>query len=84
MNNQEVENSGRLIILPATFTGGDRYMHKCFQNAMALIREFGTPTFFLTMTANPNWEELKEPRRGYTKYDRPDLLCRVLKENIKI
>ena len=37
LNNQEVENSGRLIILPATFTGGDRYMYKCFQNAMALI-----------------------------------------------
>jgi ATP-dependent DNA helicase PIF1 len=26
---------------------------------MALVRKFGKPDLFITMTSNPNWEEIK-------------------------
>lgn len=44
---------GRRVILPATFTGSDRYMQQLFQDSMAIVRYFGKPTFFITFTANP-------------------------------
>ena len=46
IRNNDVENSGRTVILPATFTGGDRYMHSNYLDAMALVRQFGKPDFF--------------------------------------
>jgi Helitron helicase-like domain at N-terminus len=33
--------AGRRIVLPAPFTGGARYMHKLFQDAMAIVRRYG-------------------------------------------
>ena len=41
---------------------------------MAIVRHFGKPTLFNTMTANPNWLEIKE---GQYPQDRPDLVARV-------
>ena len=49
---------GRRIILPASFTGGDRYMQQLFQDSIAIVRHFGKPTFFITFTANPRWPEI--------------------------
>ena len=55
--------AGKRIILPATFTGGPRYMHKNYQNAMAIVRKFGKPSLFITFTCNPNWREITENLR---------------------
>jgi hypothetical protein len=49
INKGDTQQSGKHIILPPSFTGSDRYMHEGFQNAMALVREFGKPDFFITM-----------------------------------
>ena len=50
----DVHQSGCTIILPASFTGGERFMRQYYQNAMALVREYGKPTFFVTITCNIN------------------------------
>ena len=42
---------GQRVILPATFTGGPRYIHERAQDAMAYVREFGRPDI-LTVTTN--------------------------------
>ncbi|XP_013705031.1 uncharacterized protein LOC106408890 [Brassica napus] len=45
-------------------------------------REYGNPDLFITMTANPNWKEIKEHREIYggdSPNDRPDIECRVFK-----
>ncbi|XP_020967698.1 uncharacterized protein LOC107616442 [Arachis ipaensis] len=58
---------GKRIILPNTFIGGPRYA--------------GYPSYFITMTYNPEWDEIKKevtPIRLKAK-DRPDILCRVFK-----
>jgi hypothetical protein len=35
-------------------------MLQLFQDSMAICREFQKPDLFITMTANPNWPEVKE------------------------
>jgi hypothetical protein len=47
-------NVGQRIILPSSFTGGPRQMHKLYQDGMAIVRVFGKPDLFITITCNPN------------------------------
>ena len=66
------------VVLPSSFTGGDRYMHQQFQDSIALIQKYGKPHFFLTMTCNPKWEEIKNALKpGQCAQDRPDICSRV-------
>lgn len=46
---------GKRTILPATFGGGPRDMNGRYMDAMALVRHFGKPDYFITMTCNPKW-----------------------------
>ena len=107
------EMQGRNIVLPSSFTGGQRwappaaapclplqrlicfvahnthtahhtaprrYMAQSYQDAMALVRTFGKPDLFITMTCNPKWEEIaRELKPGETPNDRPDLISRVFR-----
>ena len=48
---------------------------------MAICREYHNPDFFITMTCNRHWEEIKqELRKGESAKDRPDLVARVFKQ----
>ena len=70
--------AGRRIILPSSFQGGPRHMHMLYQDAMAIVRKYGKPTFFITFTCNPRWDEIAlELKPGQTAHDRPDLISRV-------
>jgi hypothetical protein len=58
-------------------------MNQFYQDSMALVRKFGKPDLFITMTCNPNWPEiLHELRPGEEANDRPDLTSRVF--NMKL
>jgi Helitron helicase-like domain at N-terminus len=57
-NDQNLKNVGRRFILPATFKGGTHDMQENLQNSLALSRKYGVTNLFLTMTANPNWQEV--------------------------
>ncbi len=52
--------AGCSIILPSSFTAGPRYMAQCYQDAMAIVREYGKPDLFITFTCNPSWDEISE------------------------
>ena len=54
--NQETGNIGKRVILPSSFVGSPRDMNSRFQDAMAIVRNYGKPDYFITMTCNPNWE----------------------------
>ena len=56
----DANNIGQRVILPASFTGGPRYMNQKQQDVMAYVRKFGGLTFFITFTANPKWKEITE------------------------
>ena len=55
-------------------------MQQNYLDAMALVRKYGRPDFFVTMTANPKWPELqKSLLPGEQAADRPDLMARVFR-----
>ncbi|XP_025608030.1 uncharacterized protein [Arachis hypogaea] len=74
-------SSGQRIILPSTFTGGPRYMFNNCKDAFALCKNFGYPSFFVTITCNPEWDEIKRLLigTGLKAEDRPDITSRVFK-----
>ena len=78
------KSEGKKIILPSTFIGSPRFFQKLFQNSLAIVRHFGKPTFFLTMTTNADWPEIKDNLpSGLSANDRPDLVCRVFNMKAK-
>ena len=74
------DRAGRRIVLPASFTGGARYMHRLFQDAMAIVRRYGKPHLFITFTCSTQWPEIQSSLfDGQTANDRPDIVCRVFR-----
>lgn len=41
----DVQNIGRLTILPSSYIGSPRHMHEYAQDAMTYVRNYGTPKF---------------------------------------
>ncbi|KAL6196751.1 hypothetical protein ACLB2K_032365 [Fragaria x ananassa] len=77
-------NVGRRTILPSTFIGSPRDMHQRYQDAMTLVQKYGKPDIFLTMTCNPNWEEITtELLPGQVAQDRPDLATRIFRSKFE-
>ncbi|XP_062028629.1 uncharacterized protein LOC133744551 [Rosa rugosa] len=77
-------NVGHRTILPSSFVGSPRDMYQRYQDAMALVQKYGRPDLFITMTCNPNWEEIKsELLPGQTSQDRPDLEVRVFRSKLE-
>lgn len=75
---------GTHIVLPATFTGGERYMRKQYYDSMTIVRAFGKPDLFITVTCNPEWPEIQEALLpGQVAAYRPDIVARVFKLKLK-
>uniref|UniRef100_A0A453MW49 Helitron helicase-like domain-containing protein n=1 Tax=Aegilops tauschii subsp. strangulata TaxID=200361 RepID=A0A453MW49_AEGTS len=51
---------GKRTVLGTTFIGGPRDKRHRYMDAMALVQKYGKPDVFLTMTCNPNWDEIKQ------------------------
>ena len=67
-------------ILSSSYVGSPRWYNAKFQDGMAICREYHKPDFFITMTCNPNWPEIKNALKdGQTPQDRPDIVARVFK-----
>ncbi len=85
MQQDEANNTnfGRMVVLPATFVGSPPHMNQLYQDSMALVRKFGKPDLFITMTCNPNWPEiLHELKPGEEANNHLDLTSRVF--NMKL
>jgi hypothetical protein len=53
-------------------------------DAMALVRKFGKPDIFLTMTCNPNRDEItRELLPMQSPQDRPDLVVRIFRAKLE-
>ena len=49
-----------------------------YHDALAAIRKLGRPTFFVTVSCNPNWPDVRNVLLpGQKRVDRPDILARV-------
>lgn len=80
---EENRDVGSIYILPSTFTGSERYMRQAYQDAMAIVRKYGKPCLFITFTANPNWQEIKDEIARNPHTSRPDLCNRVFYAKFK-
>ena len=75
---------GKKVILPSSFTGGPRYQHQLYQDAMGIVCCFGKPDFFVTFTCNPRWQEITDALLpGQTAENRQDIVARVFKLKLK-
>lgn len=75
---------GKRRVLASSFIGGPRDKLRRYLDAMALVRKYGKPDVFLTMTCNPNWEEItRELETGQTPQDRPDIVVRVFRAKLQ-
>lgn len=59
-------------------------MKRLYQDAMSIVRRYGQPSYFITMTCNPEWPEITRELIPNVQrpQDRPDLIARVF--NIKL
>ena len=75
---------GRPVILPSSFIGGARAMQMNYQDALAIVREYGKPDYFITITASPAWPEIAETLApGEHAVNRPDMVARVFNLKLK-
>ena len=51
---------GKSLILPSYFQGSPRNMAQNYQDAMAIVRKYGKPDYFVTMTCNLKRPEIIE------------------------
>ncbi|KAH9052153.1 hypothetical protein Ae201684P_013655 [Aphanomyces euteiches] len=83
----DVNSIGKRIVLSSSYTGGPRYMRQRYLDAMAIVRKYGRPDLFITVTCNPKWveidRELELAKEDYgfkrSPSDRPDLLTRMFR-----
>ena len=75
---------GKMVILPSSFNTGPRAMKEKMLDALAMMQYYGKSDLFVTMTCNPNWEEIQNNLRpNETPMDRPDLVAKVFHEKVK-
>ncbi len=74
---------GKHIILPSSFPGSDRHMRQLNLDFMAIVREYYNPAFFVTMTANPNWPEIKTEIDRQPAANRFDITNRVFSKKLE-
>ncbi|KIJ04417.1 hypothetical protein PAXINDRAFT_22625, partial [Paxillus involutus ATCC 200175] len=68
------------IVLPLSHSGSHRHMQQLLQDSLAICRDCQKPDIFLTMTANPDWPEVRNnllPGKYLLAIDRLDLVARV-------
>ena len=76
--NTSLTDMGKRFILPSSHTGSARAMYQLYQDSMAIARFFHKVDYFITMTANPNWQEIKDALpRGQQPSDQPNIVARV-------
>ena len=64
--------------IPASFMGSQAWASDQVADALALARDLGKPSFFITMTSNPKWPEIVDRLRpGQHFTDIPSVVCRA-------
>lgn len=79
--NCSVAESG--LILPASHLGSRAWASQQVADALAICRDKGNPSLFITVTTNPNWPEItSQLLPGQTASDIPHVVCRIFHSRI--
>ena len=64
--------------IPGSFMGSRAWCSDQVADALAIARQLGKPSFWLTMTTNPLWPEIQSKLLpGQSVYDIPGIVCRA-------
>ncbi|CAI9290380.1 unnamed protein product [Lactuca saligna] len=83
--DREASVVGKRVFLPASFTGGPRFIYSHYQDALSICRVYGNPQYFITFTCNVKWPEITRYMDTHMQGDvhsRADIIARVF--NIKV
>jgi hypothetical protein len=73
------------IYLPASFLGSKRWASEQVSDSLAIAAAYGNPSFFITMTCNPDWPEIRSQLRpGQDFTDIPLVVVRVFKRKLTL
>lgn len=77
-------DAGKDIILASSYQRGHHFMSQRCSDCMAMFAQDGVPDLFITVTANPQWDDYKRllqqfygEKNDHSINDRPDILVRV-------
>ncbi len=60
-------------------------MSQLYQDSMAIAQEFGPASYFITVTVNPNWQEIRSALLpGQAANDHPDLVVHVFHRKLSL
>jgi hypothetical protein len=72
------------ITLPGSFLGSRKWTSEQTADALALARQYGPPSLFITMTCNPTWPEIVcRLRPGQDPNDVPVIVVRAFKIRLR-
>ena len=75
---------GNLVILPSSYPDSNAAYVQRYLDDMAMMRKYGRPDFFITITMDANCEEVvKSLFPGQTSNYRPELIARVFALKLK-
>lgn len=67
-----------------TAINNEHFTVRRYMDAMAIVRTFGKPTLFITVTCNPRWPDITNALLpGQRPEDRPDLVARVFRLKLR-
>src|SRR6201996_1391211 len=85
MGTEDVLEPNENVYLPASFLGSRRWASEQVSDALAIAAAYGKPTFFITMTCNPEWPEItSQLRPGQNYTDIPVVVVRVFKRKLSL
>ena len=74
----QAEELSSAVTLPSSFIGSHAWASEQLADALTLCREHGKPSFFITITTNPNWPEItSQLQPSQTASDVPVVVARV-------
>nr|KAJ0218381.1 hypothetical protein LSAT_V11C300119110 [Lactuca sativa] len=78
--DREARTVRKRVFLPASFTGGPRFMYSHYQDALSICRVYVNPQYFITFTCNVKWFEITrymETHRQRDVHSRADIIARI-------
>jgi hypothetical protein len=73
------------VKLHRSFRYGPRAKRKLIEDGLTIVRRLGKPTYFITVTCNPEWPEITKrlnPETNQTAFDRPDICSMVFQKKL--
>ena len=84
-DGEQPANIGQRVICPASVKGSRRAMYKLFLDCMAIVRKFGSPHLFITVTCNQGHRHVRASvLEGQSPDERSDIVNRFFAKQVDL